>query len=369
MTGAESRVNSLADALSRSGVEVHVFARKRADDLTVCRGVQFHASPWLKELMPDRVSPMSIALVSAAQIRSLRHLIDSCSFDIVQSSGMTVAPYGLVLSRLQRAACVLDEPDAEFEKMREMHNAGNWHATFLTEKVFAQTARHVLTSSIREKRIMTRFFHLKDQKVSIIPNGVNTSRFLPSAQSTEFKDRLRLAGRKVVLFMGNFDYFPNIDSVNIITRELVPRVTQTVPDVTFMVIGKGLPASLIPNSANTLPVGFVEDPRPYIEAADVCIAPIRYGGGTRIKILEYMSMGRAVVSTSKGSEGLQVTDGVDILVRDDWSAFSRGIVSLLKESENARKMGLEARKTAIRHYDWSNIADELVHTYKRIIDL
>jgi len=179
---------------------------------------------------------------------------------------------------------------------------------------------------------------------------------------------LGLSARKIVLFMGNFEYFPNRDSLDIVRAELMPRVTRSVPDTTFMVMGRALSANLVPNDANFVSVGFVEDPRPYMEMADVCIAPIRYGGGTRIKILEYMSMGRAVVSTPKGSEGLQLTDGIDILIRGDWAAFAQAIVSLLKSEDQASKVGLEARRTVQRRYDWNEIGSQLVSTYKRMVD-
>jgi len=349
-------------------MDVHVFARKRVDDPTVCQKVQFHASPWLKELVPEHLSAMSFARASMGQARSLGRLIDSCSFDLVQSSGMTVALYGLMLSRLQGVSCVLDEPDAEFEKVRQVQGAGNWLGTLLAEKLFARAANHVLTSSARERRIMTASFHLADNKVSIVPNGVDTSRFAPSSRGDDLRRSLSLSARKIVLFMGNFEYFPNHDSLDIIRTELVPRVTQSVPNATFMVIGRGLSATRLQDNANVMPIGFVEDPRPYMEMADVCIAPIRYGGGTRIKILEYMSMGRAVVSTAKGSEGLEVTDGLDILIPRDWSAFAQAIVDLLKSEDRASKMGLEARKTAQRRYDWNEIGSQLVSTYKRIVD-
>jgi glycosyltransferase involved in cell wall biosynthesis len=368
-TGGESRVNFIADSLSRNGVEVHVFSRKLVDDVTFCREVRFHSSPWLTELIPQRMTPNSIARASAAQIGSLRHLVGVGSFDIVQSAGMTVALYGLMMSRLQGAACVLDEPDAEFEKAREMRNAGDWRTTLLVEKSFARLASMVLVSSSREKRLMTSFFRLKDRKVAVIPNGVDTSRFAPSSETSDLWSRLDIAGRKTVLFMGNFDYFPNKDSLRITISELIPRVARSVPEVTFVVVGKGLVSSTVPKADNLMPIGFVDDPRPYVEAADVCIAPIRFGGGTRIKILEYMSMAKAVVSTSKGCEGLQVADGTDILIRDDWSAFSQAVVNLLIEREYALKIGAEARQTVKKLYDWNEIAKQLVRTYKGIIDL
>jgi len=367
MTGAESRVNCLADALAKTGNEVHVLARKRVESATFCEDVHFHSSPWLREIVPDTMSPLAMGLAVADQFMSLGQLSSGAPFDIVQSSGMSVASYGLMLSRVQRTTCVLDEPDVEFEKARRMGSGRNsWRSTLLFEKLFARTASLVLTSSPREKLLMTSSFRVKDHRVSVVPNGVDTSKFAPSSAPAFLKEKLGLAGRKVVLFMGNFGYFPNVDSLNIITGELMPRVAKSVPSVKFVIIGRGLTQSGIPRSDNILPVGFVDDPRPYVGAADACTAPIRFGGGTRIKILEYMSMGRPVVSTSKGCEGISVTDGHDILIRDDWDGFAQATVRLLNENEFAPKMGIEARKTVSGSYEWSSIASKLIQTYEQM---
>lgn len=361
-------MNFLADSLSRRGLEVHFFARKKADELVICKDVYFHESPWLEELRPDALSVRSFARVSAVCLKNLKELLGDSRFDIVQSEELRLALYGSVLSRLKRVPLILDEPDAEFEKARQGGSFGNWRAILLVEKLFCRNAQHVLTSSSREREIMQHSFGLSDHRISVIPNGVDTSWFSPGAGGEDLRTKLGLSGRPTVLFMGNFGYFPNVDALNLIVRELLPRVREAVRDVAFLVIGKGLPSSAESPSYNFLPVGFVNDPRSYIDIADVCIAPIRYGGGTRIKILEYMSMGKAVVSTTKGCEGLAVTRQNDILLEDKEDEFARAIVALITSNDLKHEIGRRARETVVRSYDWSEIAGRLVSVYNQVLN-
>lgn len=366
-TGAESRMNFLADSLSRRGLEVHVFARKREAELTICKNVFFHKSPWLDKavLRPDSIR--SFARVSAVCLKNLNKLLGGYRFDIVQSEELRLVMPGLVLSKLTRAPLILDEPDVEFDKARQWGAWGNWRRILLLEKLFCRNARQVLTSSSREKEIMQHSFGLSDSRISVIPNGVDTNWFSPGG-GKDLRGELGLSERPVVLFMGNFGYFPNVDALSLIVSELLLRVKEAVRDVVFLIIGKGLSLTAASPTYNLMPVGFVSDPRPYMDIADVCISPLRYGGGTRIKILEYMSMGKAVVSTSKGCEGLAVTRESDILVEDKVDGFAKAIVALLRNDDLTRKIGQKARETAVRSYDWSDIASRLASVYAQVLN-
>lgn len=366
-TGAESRMNFMVDSLSRRGLEVHVFSRKREAELAICKSAFFHKSPWLDKAILRPESIRSFAKVSAVCLKNLTELLGGYRFDIVQSEEVRLAMPGSVLSKLTRVPLILDEPDVQFDKAKQWRSLGNWRTVFLVERLFCRNAQQVLTSSSREKKIMKHSFGLSDSRISVIPNGVDTTWFSPGG-GKDLRSKLGLSERPVVLFMGNFGYFPNVDAFNLIVSELLSRVREAIRDVVFLVIGKGLCLTAASPTYNLRPVGFVSDPRPYMDIADVCISPLRYGGGTRIKILEYMSMGKAVVSTSKGCEGLAVTRESDILVEDTADGFARAIVSLLRNDNLTRKIGGKARETAVRSYDWSDIAGGLVSVYVQVLN-
>ena len=133
------------------------------------------------------------------------------------------------------------------------------------------------------------------------------------------------------------------------------------PDATLAIVGRA-PTPAVQRLADIAGVqvtGRVDDVRDYVGRAAVYVVPIRIGGGTRLKIFEAMSMGRAVVSTTVGAEGLPVTDGRDVIIADTPSAFAHSVVSLLRDT--ARRVQLEqaARDLVVTHYDWSAVAGQL----------
>ena len=105
--------------------------------------------------------------------------------------------------------------------------------------------------------------------------------------------------------------------------------------------------------------GTVDDVRPYIEQSSAYIVPLRFGGGSRLKILEAMAMQKPVISTSIGSEGLDITDGENIIIADDPQEFARKIVLLFQDLTLGKRMGIAGRHLVESHYQWKLIADQL----------
>jgi glycosyltransferase involved in cell wall biosynthesis len=102
----------------------------------------------------------------------------------------------------------------------------------------------------------------------------------------------------------------------------------------------------------------VEDVRPFLARGAVCIVPLRIGSGTRLKIFEAMAMGKAVVSTSIGAEGLPVRPGENIVLADDPGAFAQSVGSLLRDAARRREIGRAARKLVAENYSWARIAED-----------
>jgi glycosyltransferase involved in cell wall biosynthesis len=157
------------------------------------------------------------------------------------------------------------------------------------------------------------------------------------------------------------DWIPNEDAVRHFCADILPLVRTQEPDVTLTIVGRApTPAvqrlAAIPGVSVT---GGVADVRGYIEQAALYIVPIRIGGGTRLKIFEAMSMGKAVVSTTVGAEGLPVTHDRDVVIADSAQAFASAVVSVLRDP--ARRVQLEraARELVVGRYDWSAVAEEL----------
>jgi glycosyltransferase involved in cell wall biosynthesis len=141
-------------------------------------------------------------------------------------------------------------------------------------------------------------------------------------------------------------------------REILPIVRRVEPDVTLSIVGRA-PTPAVRQLANIRGVevtGRVDDVRPHIARGAVYVVPLRVGGGTRLKIFEAMSMGRACVSTTVGAEGLPVTPGRHLLLADDPDRFARAIVRLLRDRSHRAAIERAARRLVVERYDWSAAA-------------
>ena len=225
-----------------------------------------------------------------------------------------------------------------------------WRRMRAAEQRYLRRADHVLAVSETDRDIFGSF--LDPHKLTVIQTGVDVDYFKP-AQDTEQCDSL--------VFTGSMDWLPNEDGVAYFIREILPLIRQQVPDVSLRIVGRKPSAdlaSLAARQENVELTGWVEDVRPFLARGAVCIVPLRIGSGTRLKIFEAMAMGKAVVSTSIGAEGLPVRPGENILMADDPDAFAQSVVSLLRDATRRREIGLAARKLVAENYSWERIAED-----------
>jgi len=162
------------------------------------------------------------------------------------------------------------------------------------------------------------------------------------------------------------DFRPNVDAVLWFARKVLPRVRASVPEVHFVVVGQRPHRRLDVlrgDPAVTL-TGWVEDTRPYIAQAAVYVAPLRMGGGTRLKLLEAMAMGKAVITTRLGAEGYPVAGGRELLLADTPADFAAAVVALLRAPERRAELGRVARAFVEQRYDWRVIVPLVEAVYE-----
>jgi sugar transferase (PEP-CTERM/EpsH1 system associated) len=195
--------------------------------------------------------------------------------------------------------------------------------------------------------------------VHVVQTGVETSYFAPTSQQPK---------RAHLVFTGSMDWLPNEDGMQYFVREILPRIRQSAPDVTLSIIGRA-PTPAVKRLANEPGVrvtGSVEDVRPHMAEGAVYVVPLRIGGGTRLKIFEAMAMGKAVVSTTIGAEGLPVTPDQHIVIADDPQKFAAEVVRLIRNDEARRRLELEARRLVVERYDWSAVARDFEEALIRV---
>jgi glycosyltransferase involved in cell wall biosynthesis len=194
--------------------------------------------------------------------------------------------------------------------------------------------------------------------VTSIPNGVDTA-FFDGVRVPEVANNL--------VFVGGLTWFPNRDAIGYFCDLVLPLVAAQVPDVTLTVVGKSPDPRAVREIAGNERVrltGLVDDVRPLIAQAAAYVVPLRVGGGTRLKILDALSMGKAIISSPVGCEGLEVRHGEHLLVADDPQAFAAEIVRVLRDRTLAQRLGAAGRALVERRYEWTVIAGDLLRVYE-----
>ena len=193
----------------------------------------------------------------------------------------------------------------------------------------------------------------------VVPTGVDTDYFTPASAAPE---------RAHMVFTGSMDWLPNEDGMTYFCREVFPRIRQAEPKATLSVIGRA-PTPAVRKLAEIPGVdvtGRVDDVRPHIARGSVYVVPLRIGGGTRLKIFEAMSMGKAVVSTTIGAEGLPVTTGRNIEMADEPDAFAHSVVRLIRDTAARRSIESAARQLVVEKYDWCAVAKDFEAALLRV---
>ena len=202
--------------------------------------------------------------------------------------------------------------------------------------------------------------------VTVIPNGIDTQTYRPPISNLQSPISNLQPPTSNLVFTGTMDFRPNVDAVLWFAQRVLPRVRAELPGAHFVVVGQHPHRRLDPlreDPAVTL-TGWVEDTRPYIAQAAVYVAPLRMGGGTRLKLLEAMAMGKAVVATRLGAEGYPVTDGCELLLADTPADFAAAVVALLRAPERRAELGRAARAFVEQRYDWRVIVPRVETVYE-----
>ena len=199
--------------------------------------------------------------------------------------------------------------------------------------------------------------------IKVIPNGVDVDYYFPSTVNA--KDR-----SNILTFHGHMSYPPNVDAMLYFFKHIMPLVVKQVPDLKLLIVGKNPSPEIkkLQDSYHVQVTGFVEDIRPFLWQASICIFPLRKGGGFRNKIAEAMAVGKPVITTTMGAEGLEVVPGKHCVIADRPKEFAGSIIELLKDQQLMDNLGDSARKFMVKHYSWENVAAQFESLYKALIE-
>jgi sugar transferase (PEP-CTERM/EpsH1 system associated) len=196
--------------------------------------------------------------------------------------------------------------------------------------------------------------------LEIIPNGVDVTHYQPDFTSE---------APAHLIYIGSMDWYPNEDAVAFFVDEVLPSIQDKVRDVQFSIVG-GNPSARVQKLAEregVVVTGRVPEIKPYFAEATVFVVPLRIGSGTRLKILEALAMGKAIVSTTVGAEGLALKDGEEIFIADEPAIFAGAVTRLLTDASLRRRIGENGRARVEQDYDWRSIGEKLHTLYESLI--
>ncbi|MFY4812385.1 glycosyltransferase [Haloarcula sp. AONF1] len=198
-------------------------------------------------------------------------------------------------------------------------------------------------------------------ELSVVPNGVD-EKLLKKGPAVSKPS-------STIVFLGKMDYFPNEDAVCYFVEEIFPAIRDNIPAATFRIVGMNPTATVreLSEQPGVEVTGFVDQPIDHLIEADVVVAPMRHGAGIQNKILEAMALGKAVVTTPLGAEGIAATAGVHFLVASSSSVFANSTVELLREDNRRSEIGKKAHGRISQQYTWDAVAESLLDPMRELL--
>lgn len=309
------------------------------------------------------LSPTPLVTISVpAMSRLVNQTLTEQHFDVIISSTESMVGYATAAQKPIKK--ILEEHNSSTRRMEERYREQcgilqrtrcwfSWQKTKVHEQRVLPQFDLITMVSAEDRRATLELLPDNSTSVEIVPNGVDCR-----------KNRLTLAGKKpnALVFNGALTYSANYNAMKSFLTLIYPHIKREIPEVSLTITGStlGVDISGLALDENVEMSGYLEDIRPVVSDASVCVVPIIEGGGTRVKILEAMALGTPVVATSKGAEGLDVINEEHIILADGPDEFARQVVRLLRNPTNIKRMAENARRLVEEQYEWEAIGQQFV---------
>lgn len=312
------------------------------------------------------VSTRPFAATSVYSPEMQRAIDDLCrteSFDIAQLEASVLCGFTIPAG----IKVVLDEHNIEYEVFQRMYEG----ETSLARRSFSRLeyvrfrrfeqrcwkdVDGCALTSEREAPVLRE--HAPATATAVVPNAVDLRYFTPGPGPVE---------PRTVVFNGALYYRPNLEAAHYLVDEIWPLIVDRCPHARLTIVGGVELADLRRlRRPGVVLTGEVPDIRPYVHRAAVVAVPIRMGGGTRLKVVEALATGKAIVSTSVGCEGIAVQDGEHLLLGDDPQTFAARVLALFEDPGLRQRLGEAGRDLAERRYSWDLAGERLEALYTRV---
>jgi len=242
---------------------------------------------------------------------------------------------------------------------RSVYAQSQWKKLLDYEIEVLKKYKVYITTSEKEKELISAYYDKAE--IEVIENGVDTEYFSPGVRDDASPN---------IVFTAWFKYYPNVKAAIDFTNNIFPEIKKVIPEIKFYIVGKEPPERVkkLGKTEGVVVTGYVDDVRDYMKNADAAVIPLQIGGGTRLKILEAMSMKVPVVSTVLGAEGLSVKDGENILIAKSDEEFVSKVINVIKDKQLAEKLSANGRKLMVEKYDWEISGKKLNEFLKSYVE-
>lgn len=360
----------------------------------------------LQQLATTRLPDMAWRLHSTEMLERVTALCQEVPFDAVHIEGIEMATYGLLAARFRiedmglwteesrpggfggysaqlrkletpTPGLTYDAHNAEYVLQRRafttdiadparlpyaLYSLVQWWRLRRFERRVCIAAKHVLAVSDADRKALVMRAPGKAAAMRVLPNGVDTDYW---SRDAAFPPANVPRGVEALVFDGTMDFRPNVDAVVWFVKNVLPLVRADRQQVRFYIVGRN-PSPEVAALAETPGVtvtGAVPDTRGWVARASVYVVPMRMGGGVRLKVLQAMSMGCAIVSTPMGAEGIFLRPNKDMLLARTPIDFALNILTLLNNPDQRLDLGTSARERALDRYTWDKLLPTLDEVY------
>ncbi len=379
--GEAIAVNSLSKALSSLGCEVSLLAmntRKHYFNLSQLPREFNHYADIQTVDVDNRIKSKDAFLnlfskesyhisrfISADFEEQLLRLLRKGNFDIVQLETLYLAPYIPIIRKHSDAMIVMRAHNVESEiwsRIAENTSWGpkKWYLNLLTQKLreyeMTQLSRYDMLVPISNRDLETFKSWQPLSNAAVIPVGIDTEDYRPNYGS--FSKPLTMA------FIGSLDWMPNQEGLKWFLNQVWPKLHKRFPKLVFHIAGRNTPDWIKRiNQRNVVVHGEVKDASEFINRHSVMVVPLLSGSGMRVKILEGMALGKVVITTRLGLEGIDARHKSEVILADTAEEFVKGIEFCYQKGAKLEKMGRRAQDFVLHQYDSVVIASKLLKAY------
>lgn len=337
----------------------------------------------LKTLVSSPLPDMAWRLHSNLMRERVAELCRQEHFDAIHVEGIEMAPYGLLAKQIQNRkskienSLAYDAHNAEYLLQRRAfttdaphparspkaaYSLAQWWRLRRFEREVCLASRHVLAVSEADAAALHRLAPSIAGRITLLPNGVDPAYW---SRDAAYPSPDMPASGDTLVFDGSMDFRPNVDAVTWFASEVWPLIRIERPGAQFFIVGRNPSPAVISlrSTPGIIVTGTVDDPRGWVAGGTVYVVPMRMGGGVRLKVLQAMSMGCAIVSTPMGAEGIDVRHGREMLIHRSASDFAQATLSLLADEERRASLSHAARELAASRFSWERLLPVLDRIY------